>query len=101
MVKGIKEGFSVLKTLKIKVTPPKLNYFKLPTFLLARIFKIVMGTQLAEVTMAKHTSVAREEMIYLQNEFDELIKKSMINTPNIDKLRINLYKQNEHNMCNL
>ncbi|WP_216561642.1 ketopantoate reductase family protein [Tissierella carlieri] len=101
MVKGIKEGFSVLKALKIKITPSKLNYFTLPTFLLARIFKIVMGTQLAEVTMAKHTSVAQEEMIYLQNEFDELIKKSMISTPNIDKLRINLYKQNEHNMCNL
>lgn len=92
MIKGIKEGFSVLNALNIKITPLKLNYFRLPVFLLVRVFKIVMGTQLAEVTMAKHTSVAREEMIYLQNEFDELIKKSMISTPNIDILRTSLHK---------
>lgn len=90
MVKGIKEGLSVLNKLKIKITPSKLNYFRFPVILLARIFNIVMGTQLAEITMAKHTLFAREEMIYLQNEFDELIQKSEVNTPNIDKLRINL-----------
>ncbi len=98
MVKGIKEGFLVLNALNIKVTPSKLNYFRFPVLLLTGVFKIVMGTQLAEITMAKHTSVAREEMIYLQNEFDELIKKSMISTPNIDILRTNLHKQNKHNM---
>ncbi len=98
MVKGIKEGLSVLNALNIKITPSKLNYFRLPVFLLARVFKTVMGTQLAEVTMAKHTSVAREEMIYLQKEFDELIRKSMISAQNIDILRINLHKQNEHSI---
>lgn len=98
MVKGIKEGFSVLAALKIKITPSKLNYFRLPVFLLAGVFKTVMGTQLAEVTMAKHTLAAREEMVYLQNEFDELIQKSVISTPNIDKLRVNLIEKNENNL---
>jgi ketopantoate reductase len=44
MISGIKEGFSVLNRLGIKTTPTKLNFFKLPTGLLAIIFKVFMGT---------------------------------------------------------
>jgi 2-dehydropantoate 2-reductase len=74
MLSGIKEGFLVLNSLGIKITPMKLNYFRLPLFLIAPIFKMVMGTKLAEITMAKHTTVAESEMVYLQEEFDNLIK---------------------------
>lgn len=91
MVKGIKEGFLVLNSINIKITPFKLHYFKFPIFLLAPIFKVVMGTKLAEITMARHTAAARSEMIYLQEEFDSLIRKSGENTPSIDKLKKNLF----------
>lgn len=96
MVQGIKEGFSVLNSLNIKITPSKLNYFKLPVCLLAPIFKVIMGTKLAEITLAKHTAVARPEMTYLQEEFDNLIRKSGENTPVIDKLRKNLLCANRN-----
>jgi 2-dehydropantoate 2-reductase len=87
MVLGIKEGFAVLDKLGIKITPTKLNYFKLPVFLIAPIFRVVMGTKLAETAMAKHTAVAKSEMLCLQNEFDILIQKSGIETPSINSLR--------------
>ncbi len=49
-----------------------------------------MRTTLAETTMAKYCVVAKSEMIYLQQEFDELIRKSGVQTPVIDKLKKNL-----------
>lgn len=87
MVSGIKEGFSVLNKLGVRTTPKKLWFFGLPSGLLAYVFKLFMGTQLAEVTMAKHCYAAKAEMIFLQNEFDVLIMKSEVDTPNIDALR--------------
>jgi 2-dehydropantoate 2-reductase len=49
-----------------------------------------MGTQLADVTMAKHCITARAEIISLQEEFDRLIQKSGLHTPHIDLLKKNL-----------
>ena len=91
MVLAIKEGFAVLKSLGIKSTPRKLGFFSLPTGILTIMFKLFMGTQLAEITMAKHCVVAHKEMMYLQSEFDNLVKKSGLATPYIDKLKVNLY----------
>lgn len=87
MMRGIKEGFAVLKKLGIKTKPAKLWYMKLPIWLTARVFKIFMGTKLAEIVLAKHCIVARPEMLFLQAEFDLLITQSQLKTPAIDKLR--------------
>jgi 2-dehydropantoate 2-reductase len=94
MVLAIKEGFAVLRKLGKKPTPQKLCFFNLPTPILTVVFKLFMGTQLAETTMAKHCAVARQEMICLQSEFDYLIKQSGLPTPNIDKIKLNLCKEN-------
>jgi len=51
------------------------------------LHKVIMSTKVAEVAMAKHTIVAKDEMRELQKEFDMLIHKSNIATPAIDKLR--------------
>ncbi len=91
MIGGILEGFVVLKKLRIKPRPAKLWYFRLPSGLTAGVFKLVMGTKLAEVAMAKHCIAAKEEMYQLQAEFDALIKKSAVRTPCIDELRKYLY----------
>lgn len=72
MVSGIREGFSVLNKLGYKTTPAKLWYFKLPVWLTAGVFKVVMGTKLAEITMAKHCIAAKPELLSLQAEFDSL-----------------------------
>ncbi|NTV89876.1 MAG: ketopantoate reductase family protein [Clostridiales bacterium] len=87
MVKGIREGFAVLNKLGIKTKPAKLWYFKLPVCVMTVIFKIVMGTKLAEITMAKHCIAAKQEMLCLQSEFDTLIEGSGLKTPSIDRLR--------------
>ena len=90
MVLGVKEGFNVLKKAGTRVTPFKLNFWMLPTGLLTLIFRRIMSTPLADLTMAKHSAVAHEEMLALQTEFDLLIQKSGLSTPNIDQLRKNL-----------
>lgn len=90
MILGIKEGFAVLKKLNIKPKPKKLLFFNLPTWLLTICSKLLLGTKLAETTMVKHCIVAKSEMILLQSEFDVLIKKSRLATPNIDSLKVNL-----------
>ncbi len=92
MVLGIKEGFAVLEKLGIRITPRKLAFWRLPAGMLTVAFKAVMGTQLAELTMAKHCIAARSEMVALQAEFDRLIQKSGLKTPHIDRLRKNLTK---------
>lgn len=90
MVHGIKEGLAVLKKLGIKTKPAKLWYMKLPAWMTAGVFKMVMGTKLAETALAKHCVVAKPEMLCLQTEFDSLIEQSQLQTPAIDRLRKNL-----------
>jgi 2-dehydropantoate 2-reductase len=90
MVLGVKEGFKVLKKLGIRITPNKLAFWYLPAGMLTLVFKIIMKTQLAEITMAKHCIAARAEMASLQEEFNRLIQKSGLHTPHIDMLRKNL-----------
>lgn len=87
MMRGIKEGFDVLNKLGIKTKPAKLWYMKLPIWMTARVFKIVMGTKLAEIAFAKHCIAAKTEMLSLQAEFDSLILQSRLQTPAIDILR--------------
>ena len=91
MVRGIKEGFAVLNKLGIKTKPVKLWYMRLPVWRIAGVFKIIMGTELAETALAKHCRVAKPEMFCLQTEFDSLIMKSQLQTPAIYRLRENLF----------
>lgn len=90
MIRGIQEGRQVLRKNGVNPTPKKLLWLDLPTSVLAVFFSIFMRTTLAETTMAKHCVVAKSEMILLQQEFDELIVKSGIDTPTIDNLKKNL-----------
>ena len=92
MVLGVKEGFSVLNRIGVRITPHKLAVWQLPTGMVAVFAKLFMGTPLAELTLAKHCVSARAEMVLLQNEFDCLIRKSGLATPHIDLLRKNLTK---------
>lgn len=96
MVRGIKEGFRVLRKCGYKITPNKLKFYYLPTFMLTFIFKLIMNTKLAEITMAKHCITARQEMLCLQKEFDYYIIKSGLRTKAIDILK--KYLRNELNI---
>jgi 2-dehydropantoate 2-reductase len=97
MLHGIQEGFETLKKLGIKMKPAKLWYMKLPVWMIAGVFKIFMGTRLAETALAKHCRAAKPEMLCLQAEFDLLIKQSRLSTPAIDRLRRYLLSSNMNN----
>jgi 2-dehydropantoate 2-reductase len=90
MIMGVKEGRQVLRKNSINPTPKKLFWLDLPTSILTVIFSLFMKTTLAETTMAKHCTVAKSEMIFLQQEFDVLINKCGIETPVINLLKLNL-----------
>lgn len=91
-VKGIKEGFSVIKKLGFHVTPGKLNLFFLPAPIVAFTLMLILKTKFAEIAFSKHTISAKGEMQCLQKDFNLLIKKSGLKTPNIDQLNIYLYQ---------
>ncbi|MEA4925673.1 MAG: 2-dehydropantoate 2-reductase N-terminal domain-containing protein [Syntrophomonadaceae bacterium] len=101
MVCAIKEGLAVLNKLGIKITPAKLNYFRLPACGLILALQGILGTKLAETAMAKHTLAARDEMVCLQKEFDILIGQSKMSTPFIDKLKENLLQDTHSPLCEL
>lgn len=75
MITSIRERFELLKQRGASINPWKLNFFYLPTFLLAPIFSIVMNTKIAEFSMAKHTIVAKEEMLVLEKLLLEILSK--------------------------
>lgn len=90
MVRGIQEGRQVLRKIGMNPTPSKLFWLDLPTPVLTLFFSLFMKTTLAEITMAKHCHAAKTELIMLQREFDDLIVKSGIDTPQINSLKKNL-----------
>lgn len=90
MVLAVKEGFFVLRRLGVEPTPKKLCFFRFPAVFSAVMFKLFMKTRLAEITMVRHCVAAKQEMIFLQKEFDALIEKSGVSTPSINRLRQNL-----------
>ncbi len=86
MILATRECFEVLKKMDINITPYKLNFYYLPTFIIVPIYMIIMNTRISEYSMAKHTIVAEEEMIVLENLFLEFIKKTAVETPALNWL---------------
>lgn len=86
MIEATREGFLVLEKIGIPITPRKLKFYRLPDFLLVPVYKILMGSRIAEIAMAKHANAARDEMKLLFNEFKMLMDKANIPTPAIDEL---------------
>lgn len=86
MVLATRECFEVLKIQNIKVTPVKLNFYYLPTFMIVPLFMGLMNTKISEYAMAKHTIEAKEEIGILVDHFSGFIKKSGLQTPSLDWL---------------
>ena len=76
MLLEIKLKFRALNKIGIRITPSKLNFFFLPVFLLSPVFRLFMGTKLAEITMAKHCIAAKPEMEYLKKEYEQLVSRT-------------------------
>lgn len=86
-IRGIREGFSVLESLGIPVTPPKLKLLNLiPESILVSVLSRVYNTEWSDVVITRHANAARDEMKQLADDFLTLARKTSVPTPAIDRL---------------
>ena len=87
MIKAIKEGFKVLKKLKYPIRPKRMRtLYYYPNFLINRLLRKSIGTEVGKLVLREHAITAKEEMKKIADEFQELIKKTGIMTPAINEL---------------
>jgi 2-dehydropantoate 2-reductase len=89
VVRAAKEGGRVLRALGYSKRQPfqfNLLYW-LPETLSVKAVQSLLGSKFAEVAFALHAAAARDEMMELTDEFQGLIERTSIETPNIDLLK--------------
>lgn len=88
LVRAAKEGGRVLRALGfLKRQPFEFNLFYwLPEFMNRVAVKKLLESKFAEVAFTMHAKAARDEMENLARDFQTLIAKTSIDTPNIDML---------------
>jgi 2-dehydropantoate 2-reductase len=88
MVRGIREGFRVLRKLGVTVTPFKLRVLIqwLPFPVPVAYWRNYLNSSMGDYFLAKHTRAAREEIQELAKEFRILIGKVGIPAPALDRL---------------
>jgi len=87
MVRAMREGFRVLRALDIPILPSKLKIVEwLPEPIVVSLMRLMVNSKEAEITMAGHANVAREEMKQLADEFRTLARAASVPTPAMDRL---------------
>lgn len=87
-VQAVREGFSVLRTLGIPVTPAKLRMWEwIPESLLVRSLMFWADTNHFRTVAVEHTVAATDEMRQIAEEFRTLTVSASTATPAIDELR--------------
>lgn len=87
MLRAIREGFQVLRSLDIPITPPRMRVFELiPEPLMVSLLQQFLGTEYADLVIARHANGAREEMKQIADEFRELAHLASLHTPFSDHL---------------
>jgi 2-dehydropantoate 2-reductase len=87
LVRAIREGFKVLSTLDIPITPSAMNILNwIPERMLIFLLRMLFTTKMAVVGMERHANSAPDEMKELAGQFRVLIKQSGISTPSSDAL---------------
>lgn len=89
LVRAAKEGGDVLRALGyLKREPFQYNLFYwLPEFMNVMAVKGLLHSKFAEIAFAMHARAARDEFQDLAREFDQLVAKTSLDTPNIDNLK--------------
>jgi ketopantoate reductase len=86
-IRGIHEGFRVLRALGVPVIPLRLRLFMtIPEPILVPQAQRMLATPAAEIGLAGHAQAARDEMLHLAEEFKALIRASGVSTPAMDRL---------------
>lgn len=87
-VRAVREGFRVLRSLGIPITPAKLQMWGwIPESLLVRSLMWWADTNHFRTAAVEHTAAAADEMHQLAEEFRTLAVSTPIATPAIDELR--------------
>jgi 2-dehydropantoate 2-reductase len=87
MLQAMREGFQVLHSLHIPITPFKMRILELiPEPLIVSLLQRLLDTEYAELIIARHANAARDEMKQIADEFRVLAHDSSLPTPSIDRL---------------
>jgi 2-dehydropantoate 2-reductase len=87
MLRAIREGFKVLKALRVPITPGKFRMIEwLPEPFLIWLMRFGFDTRQAELVLARHANAARDEMLALAEEFEALANQTQVSTSSIDFL---------------
>jgi 2-dehydropantoate 2-reductase len=88
MVRGVREGFRVLRKLGVTVTPFKLRvlFEWLPFPVPVAYRRNYLNSSMGDYFLARHTRAAREEIQELAGEFRILIGKAGIRAPALGRL---------------
>jgi len=87
MLRAIREGYKVLRSLDVPITPANHRIFEwLPERLLLAILRRQVTSEDAAVKIG-HALGAQAEMRWLAEEFEELAMRTRVPTPAIDRLR--------------
>ena len=86
-IRAIREGFRVLQSLGLPVTPSKLKMFAwLPEPILVPLAQRLLANPLMETALVKHAAAAHDEVQHLIVEFMMLARTTSVPTPTIDRL---------------
>ena len=86
-VRAMREGFRVLRSLGLPITPSKLKVIEwLPEPILVLLVQRLLANPLMETALVKHAEAARDEVQHLIGEFMALARTTLVPTPTIDRL---------------
>jgi len=86
-IRAMREGFRVLHSLGLPVTPSKFRAIEwLPEPILVMILQRLLANPLMETALVKHAEAARDEVQHLIGEFMALARSTPVPTPTIDRL---------------
>ena len=86
-VRAMREGFRVLHSLGLPVTPSKFKIIEwLPEPIVVLLIQRLLANPLMETALVKHAEAARSEVDHLIGEFMALARTTSVSTPTIDRL---------------
>ncbi len=86
-IRAMREGFRVLRSLGLPVTPSKLKVIEwLPEPILILLAQRLLTNPLMETALVKHAEAARDEVQHLIGEFMALARTTSVPTPTIERL---------------
>jgi 2-dehydropantoate 2-reductase len=86
-IRAMREGFRVLRSLGLPVTPSKFVVIEwLPEPILVLLAQRLLANPLMETALVKHAEAARDEVQHLIGEFMALARTTAVPTPTIDRL---------------